>query len=103
MRQAILSGTCRSGNIPGVEICGKTGTAQNRGQDHSAFIGFAPKDNPQIAIAVYVENGGWGADYGVPLGALMIEQYLNGELSPESEEKARVYQNRHIRYGTTAR
>ena len=66
-------------------------------------MGFAPMNNPKIAIAVYVENGGWGADYGVPLGALMMEQYLNGKLSPESEKKAEEFQKRHINYGTEAR
>ena len=103
MRQAVLNGTCRSGSIPGVDLCGKTGTAQNRGQDHSVFMGFAPMNEPKIAIAVYVENGGWGTDYGVPIGSLMIEQYLNGELSPVSEEKAKVYQKKRIRYGAAAR
>ena len=57
MRRAVLQGTCRSANIPGIEVCGKTGTAQNRGHDHSVFMGFAPMNNPKIAIAVYVENG----------------------------------------------
>ena len=103
MRRAVLSGTCRKANLPGIEVCGKTGTAQNRGHDHSVFMGFAPMNNPKIAIAVYVENGGWGADYGVPLGALMMEQYLNGKLSPESEKKAEEFQKRHINYGTEAR
>ena len=103
MRRAVLSGTCRKANLPGIEVCGKTGTAQNRGHDHSVFMGFAPMNDPKIAIAVYVENGGWGADYGVPLGALMMEQYLNGKLSPESEEKAEMYQKRHIDYGTADR
>ncbi len=60
MRAAVLGGTCRNANIPGIEVCGKTGTAQNRGKDHSAFMGFAPMNNPKIAIAVYVENGGLG-------------------------------------------
>ena len=103
MRRAVLSGTCRKANLPGIEVCGKTGTAQNRGHDHSVFMGFAPMNNPKIAIAVYVENGGWGADYGVPLGALMMEQYVNGKLSPESEKKAEEFQKRHINYGTEAR
>ena len=103
MRRAVLSGTCRKANLPGIEVCGKTGTAQNRGHDHYVFMGFAPMNDPKIAIAVYVENGGWGADYGVPLGALMMEQYLNGKLSPESEEKAEMYQKRHIDYGTADR
>ncbi len=103
MRQAVLGGTCRGANIPGIEVCGKTGTAQNRGHDHSVFMGFAPKDDPKIAIAVYVENGGFGAVYGVPIGALMMEQYLTGELSPQSEEKARMYQERRIMYDNTER
>ena len=66
-------------------------------------MGFAPKDNPKIAIAVYVENGGWGANYGVPLGALMMEQYINGHLSPESEQKAETFANKTINYGNYAR
>ena len=99
MRSAVTGGTCRAANIPGLDICGKTGTAQNRGKDHSAFMGFAPMDNPQIAVAVYVENGGWGATYGVPIGALIMEKYLKGSLSPESEVKARDIQLRRIDYG----
>ncbi len=84
MRMAVTGGTCRIGAIPGIEVCGKTGTAQNpHGRDHSAFIGFAPMNNPKIAIAVYVENAGFGATYGVPIGSLMMEKYLNGEIAPE--------------------
>lgn len=84
MRMAVLGGTCRSAAIPGIEVCGKTGTAQNpHGKDHSAFIGFAPYHNPKIAVAVYVENAGFGAAYGVPIGSLMIEKYLNSEISPQ--------------------
>lgn len=103
MRGAVIKGTCRSANRPDYEVCGKTGTAQNRGHDHSVFMGFAPKDNPKIAIAVYVENGGWGADYGVPLGSLMMEQYINGKLSEESERKAEEFQQRRIAYDTRIR
>lgn len=103
MRRAVTGGTCRSANTSQYEVCGKTGTAQNRGQDHSAFMGFAPKDDPKIAIAVYVENGGFGAHYGVPIGALMMEQYINGQLSPSSESKAASFQSRHINYGTRER
>lgn len=99
MRQAVLNGTCRGANIPGIEVCGKTGTAQNKGKDHSAFIGFAPMNDPKIAVAVYVENGGFGAAYGVPIGALIMEQYINGKLSDESKEKASEIQNRVIYYG----
>ncbi len=103
MREAVLNGTCRAANIPGWEVCGKTGTAQNRGKDHSAFMGFAPMDNPKIAIAVYVENGGFGATYGVPIGALIMELYLNGKLSEESEEKAKAIEERIIYYGSDER
>lgn len=103
MRNAVLGGTCRAANIPGIEVCGKTGTAQNRGHDHSVFMGFAPMDKPKIAIAVYVENGGFGAVYGVPIGALMMEQYLNGNLSESSELKAEEFTNRVIMYGNQER
>ena len=103
MRKAVTGGTCRAANSTMYEVCGKTGTAQNRGQDHSVFMGFAPKEDPQIAIAVYVENGGFGAHFGVPIGALMMEQYINGTLSPASEDKATAFQNKHINYGTRER
>ncbi len=103
MQRAVEGGTCRAAYTPEYIVCGKTGTAQNRGHDHSVFMGFAPKDNPKIAIAVYVENGGWGANYGVPLGALMMEQYINGKLSPASEQKAETFANKHISYGDYVR
>ena len=103
MRGAVLRGTCRAANRSDYEVCGKTGTAQNRGQDHSVFMGFAPKDDPKIAIAVYVENGGFGAEYGVPIGSLMMEQYINGKLSEESMKKADDFQHRRISYGTRNR
>lgn len=99
MRNAVLGETCRAANLPDIEVCGKTGTAQNHGRDHSAFMGFAPMNNPKIAIAVYVENGGWGATYGVPIGKLMIEKYLKGKLSPEDEVLATDIQQRRIDYG----
>ena len=103
MRAAVLGGTCRRANIPGIEVCGKTGTAQNRGKDHSAFMGFAPMKDPKIAIAVYVENGGFGAVYGVPIGKLMFEQYLKGGLSPQSQLQADEIQQRRINYGIQER
>ena len=59
-------------------------------------MGFAPKENPKIAICVYVENGGWGATYGVPIGALMMEQYIRGRLSPESETRAAAIQSKRV-------
>ena len=83
MEKAVISGTAGIARIPGIEVCGKTGTSQNpHGEDHSVFFAFAPKENPRIAIAVYVENGGWGATYGAPIASLMIEKYLNGTISP---------------------
>ena len=99
------SGTCRLvGTIlPDVEACGKTGTAQNRGKDHSVFMGFAPMNDPKIAIAVYVENGGWGATYGVPIGALLMDQYLHGKLSPANEALAEEFSNRVISYDDSER
>ena len=99
MRAAVTGGTCRLANIPDIEVCGKTGTAQNRGHDHSSFMGFAPMNKPKIAVLVYVENGGWGATFGVPYGALIMEQYLNGKLSPESEARAEELCNKVISYG----
>lgn len=88
MRCAVTEGTGKKARVADYEVCGKTGTAENQGKDHSVFIGFAPKNNPLIAVAVYIENGGWGADLAAPIGGLIIEQALNGELSDYSEEKA---------------
>ena len=97
MRQAVLGGTCRVANTSFYEVCGKTGTAQNpHGQDHSVFMGFAPRENPKIAICVYVENGTWGATYGVPIGALMMEQYINGKLCEASQARATSFENKHL-------
>ena len=103
MREAVLNGTCAAANLPDIEVCGKTGTAQNKGKDHSAFMGFAPMNDPKIAVAVYVENGGFGAVYGVPIGALIMERYLTGTLSEESEKKATNIQQRTIYYGNQER
>ena len=103
MRASATGGTCHElARLP-FAACGKTGTAQNRGHDHSVFMGFAPMDKPQIAVAVYVENGGWGATYGVPLGSLIMEKYINGTLSEASKKRADSFQSRHISYGTTSR
>ena len=77
-------GTASIAAVKGLEICGKTGTAQNpHGNDHSVFICFAPKDNPKIAVAAYVENGGFGATYAAPIASLLTEMYLNKEISEE--------------------
>ena len=103
MRASATGGTCHELAKYDFMACGKTGTAQNRGHDHSVFMGFAPMDKPKIAVAVYVENGGWGATYGVPIGGLIMEQYINGKLSEASKKKAEEFQNRHISYGSTTR
>lgn len=103
MRASATGGTCHELAKYDFMACGKTGTAQNRGHDHSVFMGFAPMDHPKIAVAVYVENGGWGATYGVPLGGLIMEQYIHGKLSEASEKRASEFQHKHISYGTTSR
>ncbi len=73
----------RSAYVPGLDVCGKTGTSENvHGDDHSVFFGFAPKNKPRIAIAVFVENAGFGAEWAAPVAGLMIEKYLNKEISP---------------------
>lgn len=84
MRMAVTGGTCRLANLRDVEVCGKTGTAQNpHGRDHSVFLGFAPYHDPKIAICVYVENAGFGATFGVPIGSLLIEKYLKGSIADD--------------------
>ena len=99
MRSSVLGGTCKELGKYDFNACGKTGTAQNRGHDHSVFMGFAPMESPKIAVAVYVENGGWGATYGVPIGGLIMEKYLKGKLSEASMAKAKSIQERRIAYG----
>lgn len=109
MRHSVIGSsagaTCRQlmTILPDVEACGKTGTAQNRGKDHSVFMGFAPMNDPKIAIAVYVENGGFGAYYGVPIGGLLMDYYLHGSLSPANEALAEEFSNRVIYYGDEER
>lgn len=79
-------GTAFGAAIPGLDVCGKTGTAQNpHGKDNSVFICFAPKDNPRIAVAAYVENAGFGATWACPIASLMLEKYINGEISPSRQ------------------
>jgi penicillin-binding protein 2 len=91
MEQAVNGGYGATATIAALKdiiVCGKTGTAQNpHGKDHSVFIAFAPKDNPKIAIAVYVENAGFGATYAAPVASLMIEKYLKGQISNKGLEE----------------
>jgi len=90
MEAAVNGGAGATARIAALEdiiVCGKTGTAENPGKDHSVFIAFAPKDDPKIAIAVYVENSGFGATYAAPIASLMIEKYLKGDISPANKWK----------------
>jgi penicillin-binding protein 2 len=91
MADVISSGTGRVAQIEGVEVCGKTGTSQNpHGKDHSIFFAFAPKENPKIAIAVVVENSGFGSQWAAPIASLMIEKYL----FPDRELKRKALEER---------
>jgi penicillin-binding protein 2 len=84
MAECVNRGTARIAQVPGIQVCGKTGTSQNpHGDDHSVFFAFAPKENPKIAIAVYVENAGWGASYAAPIAGLMIEKFLHDSITTD--------------------
>jgi penicillin-binding protein 2 len=86
MRNAVLWGTCGGLNMAEIEVCGKTGTVENsHGKDHSACISFAPQQQPKVAIAVFVENGGFGATIAIPIARLMLERFFYGEVRPEVE------------------
>ena len=88
MEQVMISGTGRYSAVEGIDICGKTGTAENpHGDDHSIFVSFAPKVNPKIAIAAVIENSGYGSTYAAPISTLMIEQYLNDTISKHSKRR----------------
>jgi len=81
MSRVFESGTARASKIEGLNMCGKTGTVENsRGKDHSIFVGFAPRENPKIAIAVVVENAGFGSIYAAPIFSLLVEQYIKGKI-----------------------
>ena len=90
MYEVFKTGTGKWSQVKGIDICGKTGTSENytvvsgkriKLEDHSILVAFAPKDNPKIAIAIFVENGGYGSRIAAPITSLMIEKYLNGEIS----------------------
>lgn len=81
-------GTARRARTEGISICGKTGTAQNpHGKDHSIFIAFAPRNNPKIAVSVFIENAGFGGTWAAPIASLIIERYINGKISEVSKAK----------------
>ena len=91
MHEVFKTGTGKWSQIKGIEICGKTGTAENftlvngfkeQLEDHSILVAFAPKENPKIALAVFVENGGYGSTIAAPITSLIIEKYIKGEISP---------------------
>ena len=96
MFEVFKTGTGRFNQVKGIEICGKTGTAENfvriDGQkiqlpDHSILVAFAPKENPKIALAIFVENGGYGSAIAAPITSLLIEKYLNGEISKANKHR----------------
>ena len=94
MEMVVKAGTARSAYCDGLDICGKTGTAQNpHGDDHSIFIAFAPRNDPKIAIAVYVENAGFGSTWAAPIASLMIEKYLTDTIKRPDVEKRIVEGN----------
>jgi penicillin-binding protein 2 len=97
MEMVVLAGTAINAAIPEISVCGKTGTVQNpHGIDHSTFIAFAPKENPKIAIAVYVENSGFGSTFAAPIASLIIEKYLRKEIQSEMRkllEKSMIESN----------
>ncbi len=83
LEAVVLAGTAKKAYVAGLDICGKTGTSQNpHGKDHSVFFGFAPKNNPKIAVAVFIENAGWGGDWAAPISSLIIEKYINKKIDP---------------------
>jgi penicillin-binding protein 2 len=100
MQDVVTQGTARVAQIPGINVCGKTGTAENYGvingkreklDDHSWFVCFAPREDPKIAVAVIVENAGFGSTWAGPIARMMMERYLNDSLSERSkEDSARI-------------
>lgn len=101
MEAVITGGTARRWLVPGISMCGKTGTAENyrngkKQKDHSWFVCFAPKENPKIAIAVLVQNGGFGTDVAAPIASLMVEQYLMDSISKKRKQFIDFYANKKI-------
>jgi penicillin-binding protein 2 len=87
MERALLAGTARSGFIPDIPVCGKTGTAENpQGKDHSIFFCFAPREQPKISLSVYIENAGFGGTFATPIASLIIEKYLKGAIRSEERK-----------------
>jgi penicillin-binding protein 2 len=98
MRGAVMYGTSTEAQLPGIEVCAKTGTAQNpHGKNHAVFVTFAPENNPKIAIAVYVENAGYGATWALPVASLMMEKYLTGKVTRKAlEERVLSFKRQYV-------
>jgi penicillin-binding protein 2 len=105
MHEVFKTGTGKWSQVKGIEICGKTGTAENfiivdgikeQLEDHSILVAFAPKDNPKIALAVFVENGGYGSTIAAPITSLLIEKYINGEISKRSKYRESTILNKSL-------
>jgi penicillin-binding protein 2 len=100
MANVLTAGTATNAKVDSITICGKTGTAQNpHGKNHSIFIAFAPRENPQIAISVVCENAGFGSTWAAPIATLMIEKYLKGKISRKELEERMI--NGDLIYGNT--
>jgi penicillin-binding protein 2 len=105
MHEVFKTGTGKWSQVKGIEICGKTGTAENfiivngfkeQLDDHSILVAFAPKDNPKIALAVFVENGGYGSTIAAPITSLLIEKYINGKISKQSKYRESSMLNKSL-------
>ena len=98
MRMSVIGGVCKTLSGMPIEACGMSGAASNNGIDNSIFIGYAPVEPPKIAVAVIVEGGGWGGKFAVPIGGLVMEKYLNENLSEESMRRSKALQEEQIEY-----
>ena len=96
MSRVTTLGTGKLAYIPDIELCGKTGTSENIGKDHSVFFAFAPRENPKIAIAVFVENAGFGGAVAAPIASLMIEKYINRAIAPRREYLVERMKNKRL-------
>ena len=97
MYESVMHGTSIGVAVPGINVCGKTGTAQNTaGKDHSIFMCFAPMENPKICLLVFVENGGFGASCAVPMASLLLEKYLNGKIADNRIWKEDILLNQNL-------
>ncbi len=97
MERAVWGGTARMAYIPDIRVCGKTGTAENpHGEDHSIFFGFAPRENPRIAIAVYVENAGFGGTFAAPIASLVMEKWIRSQWRDQASVPAEQHLDGNI-------